>query len=152
MSLVTIAAGMPRKSIYDTSVYIHAIRNRAYYETLLPHFTRLLPTTYLCAVVAQELKAGCRTTSARGRVEAFLKPFRHTGRLVTPAFRDWEETGDLLARLLIERPNLKDKLPQLINDILIALCGVRVGAVIYTANGEDFALVKRYKRFHYKVI
>ncbi len=123
MSLATTTAGTPSKSIYDTSVYIHAIRSRAYYESILPHFARLLPTTYLCAVVAQELRAGCQTPAARRRVEAFLRPFRRTGRLVTPAFADWEETGDLLSRMLKERPDLKDKLPRLVKDILIVLCG-----------------------------
>jgi predicted nucleic acid-binding protein len=133
-------------------VYIHAMRNRAYYESLLPHFTRLLPTTYLCAVVAQELKAGCRTPLPQRRVETFLNPFRRTGRLVTPTFADWEEAGDLLARMLRERPDLKDKLAHLINDTLIALCEVRIGAVVYTANEEDFALVRHFKRFHFEVV
>jgi hypothetical protein len=70
MSLATTADRVPRKSLYDTSVYIHAIRSRAYYEQLLPHFARVLPTTYFCAVVAQELKAGCHTPAARERVAA----------------------------------------------------------------------------------
>jgi predicted nucleic acid-binding protein len=152
MSLATTADRVPRKSLYDTSVYIHAIRSRAYYEQLLPYFARALPTTYFCAVVVQELKAGCHTPAARERVAAFLRPFQRTGRLVTPTFADWEETGDLLARILKERPNLKDKLPRLINDILIALCGQRLGAVVYTANEDDFALVQGYKRFRFAVI
>src|SRR5262245_51158317 len=141
MSLATTTGRAPRKSLYDTSVYINAIRHRAYYEQMLPHFTRALPTTYFCAVVAQELKAGCRTPAARTRVEMLLRPLQRTGRLITPTFIDWEETGDLLARLLTERPDLRDKLPQLVNDTLIAFCGVRLGAVIYTANEDNFALV-----------
>ena len=78
MSLATTASRVPSKSIYDTSVYINAIRSRAYYERILPHFARSLPTTYFCAVVAQELKAGCRTPMARERVEVFLRPYRGT--------------------------------------------------------------------------
>ncbi len=152
MSLATTASRVPSKSIYDTSVYINAIRSRAYYERILPHFARSLPTTYFCAVVAQELKAGCHTAAARGQVEAFLLPFQRTGRLVTPTFADWEETGDLLARILKERSDVKDKLPHLINDTLIVLCGVRLGAVVYTANEDDFALVQRYKRFRFAVV
>jgi predicted nucleic acid-binding protein len=152
MSSATTAGRVPSKSIYDTSVYINAIRSQAYYESILLHFARTLPTTYFCAVVAQELKAGCHTPTARERVEAFLRPFRRTGRLVAPTFADWEETGDLLARMLTERPDLKDKLPRLINDTLIALCGVRLGAVVYTANEEDFTLVRHYKRFRFEVM
>ena len=150
--MATTAGRVPRKSLYDTSVYIHAIRNRAYSEQILPHFARALPTTYFCAVVAQELKAGCHTPAARERVATLLRPFQRTGRLVTPTFADWEETGDLLARMLKERPDLKDKLPRLINDILIALCALRLGAVVYTANEDDFALVQEYKRFRFTVV
>lgn len=65
MSSATRGGGVPRKSIYDTSVHINAIRSQTYYESLLPHFARSLPTAYFCAVVAQELKAGCRTQAAR---------------------------------------------------------------------------------------
>jgi hypothetical protein len=55
MSSVTTVRGSPSKSLYDTSVYINAIRSRAYYEALLPRFAHSLATTYFCAVVAQEL-------------------------------------------------------------------------------------------------
>ena len=143
---------LAHKSLYDTSVYINAIRSRAYYEALLPHFSRSLPSTYFCAVVALELKAGCLTPAAHARVEAFVRPFRRTGRLVTPNFADWEEAGQILARIGRDRPDLKDKRPALVNDTLIALCGRRLGALVYTANEEDFALIQRYKRFRFAVI
>jgi predicted nucleic acid-binding protein len=133
-------------------VYINAIRNRTYYEAILPRFAHSLATTYFCAVVAQELNAGCRTLHAYERVEAFIAPFRRVGRLVTPTFADWEEAGSLLARLLQERSDLKDKLPSLVNDILIALCGRRIGAVVYTANEDDFTLIRLYKRFRFEVV
>ena len=152
MSLVRLVSGVPRKAVYDTSVYINAIRNRAYYEAFLPHFSRSLPSTYFCAVVAQELKAGCQTPAAHARAEAFVRPFRRTGRLVTPNFTDWEEAGQILARIGRERRDLKDKRPYLINDTLIALCGKRIGAIVYTANEEDFALVRQYKRFRLEVL
>jgi predicted nucleic acid-binding protein len=58
----------------------------------------------------------------------------------------------LLARLLRERADLKDKLPSLVNDILIALCGLRIGAVVYTANEDDFTLIRLYKRFRFEVV
>lgn len=152
MSSVTTVRRAPSKSLYDTSVYINAIRSRAYYEAFLPQFAQSLATTYFCAVVAQELNAGCRTSHAHERVESFVAPFRRVGRLVTPSFSDWEETGTLLARLLRERADLRDKLPSLVNDILIALCGLRIGAVVYTANEDDFALIRLYKRFRFEVV
>ena len=89
MSSATPRLRVLSKSVYDTSVYINAIRHQAYYEALLPHFSRSLPSIYFCAVVAQELKTGCRNAAATKRVEALLTPFRRTGRLVTPTFADW---------------------------------------------------------------
>jgi hypothetical protein len=71
---------------------------------------------------------------------------------VTPTFTDWEEAGALLARLLQERSDLQDKLPSLVHDILIALCGRRIGAVVYTANANDIALLRLYKRFRFEVM
>jgi predicted nucleic acid-binding protein len=133
-------------------VYINAIRNQAYYEAIRPQFARSLSTTYFYAVVAQELNAGCRTPQAHRRVESFIAPFRRVGRLVTPSFADWEETGTLLARLLRERSDLKDKLPSLVHDILIALCSLRIGAIVYIANEDDFALICLYKRFRFQVV
>ena len=152
MSLTISASKVPSKSLYDTSVYINAMRSQTYYEQILPHFARSLPTTYFCAVVAQELKAGCYTSTASEQVEALLRPFRRTRRLVTPTFADWEAAGDLLARMFKQRADLKNKLPQLINDLLIALCGVRLGAVIYTANAEDFSFIQRYKPLRFEVV
>lgn len=143
---------IPRKAIYDTSVYIHAIRDRTYYGVILPHFSRTLPATYFCGVVAQELRAGCLTPAASARVEALIQPFKRTGRLVTPTFSDWEEAGKILAQMLRAQPHLRDKLPKLVNDALIALCGKRLGAVVYTANQQDFALLRQYKRFRFEVL
>lgn len=37
---------LAHKSLYDTSVHINAIRSRSYYEALLPHFSRSLPSTH----------------------------------------------------------------------------------------------------------
>jgi predicted nucleic acid-binding protein len=152
MSSVAPGGSLPAKSLYDTSIYINAIRSQAYYERLFPHFSRSLSTTYFCAVVAQELKAGCLTPAAHKRVDAFLLPFRRTGRLVTPTFTDWEECGVLLAQLRRERPDLKDKVQSLTHDILVALCGKRIGAVVYTANEEDFSLIQQYKHFRFESV
>ena len=44
---------LAHKSLYDTSVYINAIRSRVYYEALLPHFSRSLPSTYFLVALEQ---------------------------------------------------------------------------------------------------
>jgi hypothetical protein len=95
MSSATTAGRVPSKSIYDTSVYVNAIRSRTYYESILPHFARTLPTTYFCAVVAQELKAGCHTLAARERVGCITN--------------EWLSGGEERLRLPVPLPRLFQK-------------------------------------------
>jgi predicted nucleic acid-binding protein len=90
--------------------------------------------------------------AARRRVEALVDPFRRVGRLVAPTFSDWEAAGDILARLLQERPALRDKLSAPVNDSLVALCALRIGAAVVTANAADFEVLQRYRRFRLSVL
>lgn len=43
MSSVAPSGSLPAKSLYDTSIYINAIRSQAYYERLFPHFSLPFP-------------------------------------------------------------------------------------------------------------
>ena len=145
--MATTAVRRPAKTIFDTSVYIQALLDPALSRRVEPYFEQLLPTTYFCAVVAQEPRARCRTAGARRRIEALVDPFRRVGQLGAPTFADWELAGDLLARLFENRRDLRNKIPALVNDSLVALCAVRIGAVVITANLEDFELFRSYRRF-----
>jgi hypothetical protein len=61
--------------------------------------------------------------------------------MVTPTHRQWKQAGNMLARLLASRPNLKTKLPGLVNDCLLAVSALGIGATLYTRNREDFLLL-----------
>jgi predicted nucleic acid-binding protein len=71
-----------------------------------------------------------------------LGPFIDVGRLVTPSFRAWQMSGDLLARLAqSERLNL--------NDILLALSCREAGMTVVTRNTHDFERIQRMVPFRF---
>jgi len=74
-------------------------------------------------------------------VEEPLGPFEKTGRVVTPCHRQWKEAGDVLAKLLDQRPDLRSKLPALVNNCLLALSARAIGATLYSRNRDDFMML-----------
>jgi len=139
---------MPRPNplVYDTSVYITAIRE----GVLGPNFRTLidtLPRTYLVSVVSAELRAGAVTESARRAVHQFTGWAQRVGRVVTPSAATWDRTGDVLSEIRIKEQQLRSRIPALWNDLLIALSARQVGAGVVTDNVRDFELLRRYVRF-----
>jgi predicted nucleic acid-binding protein len=68
---------------------------------------------------------------------------------VTPSYVVWKETGQILAKLRIEKPQLKSKLGRMINDILIAMSAKSIGAAVVTLNSSDFEAIKSVRNFSY---
>lgn len=67
---------------------------------LVRFHTLFAPFEYLSAVVLQELRAGVTSAADLERLERHvLDPFVRRGRLVTPSFRVWERSGDVLREL-----------------------------------------------------
>ena len=135
-----------RKIIYDTNIYIGAIRGRA----TSPEFDllrRSLPFTYLCSVVSAELYAGAIDSLALRLTTPFVLLSERVGRVVTPSHRSWNEAGRMLGRIRKEEPQFRSKLPALFNDALIALSASQIGGAVCTKNKEDFELLQRYRKF-----
>ena len=80
-------------------------------------------------------------------MEILLGPFEKVGRIVTPNHRQWREAGDILAKVLELRPDLKNKLAGLVNDCLLALSARAIGATLYTRNRDDFILLRQIRPF-----
>ena len=110
------------------------------------------PGIYFSSVVAQELLAGVRSPAGRKHVEILFRPFEKVGRVVTPSHNQWKAAGGILAKVLEDRPNLKSKLPALVNDCLLALSARSLGATLYTRNRDDFILLQRIRSFSLVVI
>ena len=57
-----------------------------------------------------------------------------------------------MADVLQQRPDLKNKLPALVNDCLLALSARSLGATVYTRNRDDFKLLQSLRSFSLVVI
>ncbi|MGE5820334.1 MAG: hypothetical protein ACM37Z_20075 [Deltaproteobacteria bacterium] len=57
-----------------------------------------------------------------------------------------------MAEVLHDRPDLKGKLPALVNDCLLALSARSLGATLYTRNRDDFTLLQSRRSFSLVVV
>ena len=140
------------KHLIDTDLYIDLIQSGGTVPVIRELYEKDAPGIYFSSIVAQELFAGARTPAGKKHVEILLAPFERSGRIVTPAHREWKETGDMLARVLERRPDLKTKLPALVNDCLLALSARAIGATLYTRNRDDFITLRQVRLFSLVVV
>jgi predicted nucleic acid-binding protein len=140
------------KCLLDTNVYLAAAGSADRTERFERTFLPLLPSTSLSAVVAYELFVNARGRETQALVQALVAPMRRAGRVVSPTFDDWAEAAEIVTAISEGAPAWRSKLPALLNDILIALCARRVGAMLFTYNEADFLLIRRHKDFALRVL
>jgi predicted nucleic acid-binding protein len=140
------------KHLIDTDLYIDLIQSGITLPLIQEIYDKDTPGIYFSSVVAQELLAGARSPAGRRRVDVLYRPFERVGRVVTPSHSQWKDAGGILAKVLDDRPDLKTKLPALVNDCLLALSARSLGATLYTRNRDDFILLQRIRSFSLVVI
>jgi len=140
------------KYLLDTTVYIDAARSVSGRARFRAAFFPLLPATFLSAVVAYELRASAADGRTAALVRDFTRPMERTGRVVSPAFDDWMTAADVVSAIRQRDRGWRSKLPALLNDILIALCARRIGALVITHNREDFRLIRRHVGFSVRIL
>jgi len=140
------------KHLIDTDLYIDLIQTGGTVPIVRELYEKDAPGIYFSSVVAQELLAGARSPAGKRHIETLLAPFERARRIVTPAHREWKEAGDMLARILDRRPDLKTKLPTLVNDCLLALTARAIGATLYTRNRDDFVTLRQVRPFSLVVV
>lgn len=140
------------KHLIDTDLYVDLIQSGKTLPIIRELYEKDTPGVYFSSVVTQELLAGARSPAGKRHVEILVAPFERTGRIVTPTHRQWKEAGDVLARVLRRRPDLKSKLPSLVNDCLLALSARAIGATLYTRNRDDFMLLSQIRHFSLVVV
>lgn len=140
------------KHLIDTDLYIDLIQSGTTLPFIREIYGRDAPGIYFSSVVAQELLAGARTLAARKRVEILFRPFERVGRVVTPTHSHWKDAGLIIAQVLRDRPDLRNKLQALVNDCLLALSARSLGATLYTRNRDDFSVLQRQRSFSLIVI
>ena len=140
------------KYIIDTDLYIELLRSGQYHDIIADIYIRETHYIYFSSVVAQELLSGVVSETGRKYVETILSPFEKTGRMVTPGYSVWKEAGVILSELRKEKPDLKTKLSQMINDTLIAMSARSIGATVVTLNSSDFEAIKTVRNFSYVTV
>lgn len=140
-----------RKYVLDTQLFIQAFRNPPA-NNALQHFHQLFaPFEYFSAVVAQELRAGARTSRDRRALERHvLRVYERAHRVITPSDNAWDASGDVLAQMAqkdgLEIARVSKAFG---NDILLALSCREAGCVLITDNVRDFARIRRLLRFEF---
>ncbi len=140
------------KHLIDTDLYIDLVQSGTTLSLIRELYNKDAPFIYFSSIVAQELLAGARSPAGRKRVEILFRPFEKVGRVVTPSYDQWKDAGGILAKVLQDRPDLKSKLPALVNDCLLALSARSLGATLYTRNRDDFMLLQSIRSFALVVI
>jgi len=137
------------KYLIDSDLYIALLRSGRYHDIIADIYARETPNIFFSSVVAQELFSGVVNEIGRKNVESIVTPFEKTGRIVTPGYAVWKETGHVLSRLRAEKPQLRSKLSHMINDTLIALSAKSIGASVVTLNSSDFKAIKSVVNYSY---
>ena len=126
------------KFVLDTNVFVDAFRDEMFAEGLSAFLERALPSTFLSAVVVQELAAGARTRErVRALESSILRPFERRGRVFAPSALAFRESGRLLAELAAREgwPALHSN-PSLANDALLAASCREHGFTLVTSDAD----------------
>ena len=144
---------MTARLLFDTSVYISVLRDKSFAQTFRAQYVRAVPRTHFSSVVVQELLAGARTARHRRQAAALYESFEKAGRILTPTHQVWKDAGSVLATVADRTPQFRSKLTSgFLNDILVALSGRSIGAVVVTRNRDDFELIREFRSFQLQVL
>jgi predicted nucleic acid-binding protein len=141
---------MPRQRRYvvDTNLYIDALRTEAGKLGLGAFLSAYAPFVHLSAVVVQELRAGVRGNAASRLEASIVEPFERRGRLVTPSYAAWKETGRVLAEL-VAPAKWHQVTRSFVNDVLLAMSCRESGTALVTANTADFTRIASVRSFDF---
>lgn len=139
------------KLVLDTNIFVQADRDPAWADQLAAFYAAFLPVTLLHAVVVQELLLGA-VDVRRGRAlyEGYIAPFEARGRVVTPSYRGWRRSGEVVATLVQRRRLSPGGFSRsFLNDVLLAVSCREAGATLVTTNTADFARIRTVEPFRF---
>jgi predicted nucleic acid-binding protein len=137
-----------RRYAVDTSLYIDALRTEAGSAALNAFHVAYAPFEYLSAVVVHELRAGVRGRAADMLEDAIIAPFQRRGRLLTPSYTAWKESGRVLSTII--SPSGWDSVSRsFVNDALLAMSCREAGVVLVTRNVRDFTRIAGVRSFDF---
>jgi predicted nucleic acid-binding protein len=137
-----------RRYVVDTSLYIDALRTESGKAALNAFHVAYAPFEYLSAVVVHELRAGVSGPAAKRLDDAIIAPFERRGRLLTPSYDAWKESGRVLSATI--GPSGWDSVSRsFVNDALLAMSCREAGVVLVTKNVRDFARIAGVRSFDF---
>jgi predicted nucleic acid-binding protein len=128
--------------LFDSSVYITALRQGGESTTLLQRWTQESPL-WLSSVVLEELHAGANPADLK-ILEKLKRDFEKANRVLIPNLGDWVLAGKMLAAVAQKFGYEKIGRTRLTNDALIATSAARSGITVITTNARDFALLAEF--------
>jgi len=137
-----------RRYTIDTNLYIDGMRTADGNAGLCAFHAAYAPFEHLSAVVVQELRAGVRGSAAARLEAAVIAPFERRGRLVTPSYEAWKESGRVLAEL-VGGAEWSSVSRSFVNDVLLAMSCRESGMVLVTKNLRDCARIAAIRKFDY---
>jgi len=139
------------KYALDTNLFIKALREPATNARLIEFHAAFVPFEYLHSIVVQELRQGVMPSRHLRALERhILEPFVRRGRLITPSFAAWKQSGDVL-RNLAHRDGLELSAVRKSfgNDILLAVSCRESGVTLVTDNLSDFRRIRTVLPFEF---
>lgn len=137
-----------RRFTVDTSLYVDALRTADGNAALIAFHAAYAPFEHLSAVVVHELRAGVRGQAATKLESGLVAPFERRGRLITPSYSAWKESGRVLAELVA--PAAWGSVPRsFVNDVLLAMSCRESGIVLVTNNLRDCERIAAVRPFDF---
>lgn len=142
-------------TIFDTSVYINALRRQ--YASVLSQ-TRTVSEEgkpapiYLSVVVLEELYVGAASQKLKKLLAKFENGFEKINRLLVPNRNDWTMSGQILSHIGRKHGFEMVGRARMTNDCLIAMTAARYGLTVITHNAEDFKMIAEFRPFKWKEI
>lgn len=137
-----------QRVIIDTNVYIDWM-NDGLYEAVI--FQRDV-VKHLSAVVIMELAAGAFSVRDRRLVREISSAFGRVNRIVAPTVSVYREAGEVLRKLQDSWGYRLAGAHGLVNDVLIGLSALSIGAVVITQNDRDFAAIQKIRPFKLSIV
>lgn len=131
--------------VVDTNLYIRAFREAEFGERFRAWHAAAIGRLAMSVVVLHELLVGAGDDRKRHQIEqGYAAEFHRRGRLLVPSATVWRRAADADRRLRASgaaRETLAQR--SFANDLLIALCCREIGAIVVTANAEDFGRIRK---------
>jgi predicted nucleic acid-binding protein len=141
---------MSRPNVFDTSIYIRALR-QGNADILQRRQSENFPL-WLSSVVLEELYVGASDRMVLKIFTKFEREFENINRLFVPNQTDWSIAGQVLNKISEKYGFDKVGKARLTNDTLLAMSVARNGFKLLTANAKDFQLICEFREFEWEIV